>query len=298
VRDRDGTERDISMQSEIVTTAPVQNVGTTATPTGNVGYLLFNDHIATAEQALMNAVSQLAADSIVDLVIDVRYNGGGFLYIASEFAYMIGGASNTAGRIFETLRFNDKHPSTDPVTLEPLEPIPFYDTSIGGQSLPTLNLSRVFVLTGSGTCSASESIINSLRGVDVDVIQIGSATCGKPYGFYPTDNCGTTYFTIQFRGENHKGFGDYSDGFAAANAPGNLTTPLPGCSVADDFTNALGDPAEGRFAAALMYRESQTCPAPSGIAVPGLAKTAASPYDDEQMILPRAPWREMRLMTR
>ena len=58
--------------------------------------------------------------------------------------------------------------------------------------------------------------MNGLRGVGVEVIQIGSTTCGKPYGFYPTDNCGTTYFTIQFKGVNDAGFGDYSDGFSPA----------------------------------------------------------------------------------
>ena len=62
------------------------------------------------------------------------------------------------------------------------------------QPLPTLDLSRVYVLTSAGTCSASEAIINGLRGVGVQVIQIGGTTCGKPYGFYPPDNCGTTYF--------------------------------------------------------------------------------------------------------
>ena len=58
------------------------------------------------------------------------------------------------------------------------------------------------VLTGPDTCSASESVINGLRGVDVEVNLIGGPTCGKPYGFYPQDNCGTTYFAIQFQGVN------------------------------------------------------------------------------------------------
>jgi len=75
--------------------------------------------------------------------------------------------------------------------------------TVPGSALPTLNLSRVFVLTTSSTCSASEAIINGLRGADIEVIQIGSGTCGKPYGFYPTDNCATTYFTIQFSGINN-----------------------------------------------------------------------------------------------
>jgi hypothetical protein len=242
----------------------VQNVHSITTATGKVGYMLFNDHLATAEGALVNAVNQLKADGISDLVLDIRYNGGGYLAIASELAYMIGG-SNTAGKTFERLTFNDKHPNTDPVTGRPLAPTPFFNQSLGfslasGLPLPTLNLKRVFVLTGSGTCSASESILNGLAGVDVQPIQIGSTTCGKPYGFYPQDNCGITYFSIQFKGVNAKGFGDYADGFTpGATTPGGL----PGCAVADDFGHALGDAAEFRLAAALAYRTSPTCPAPS-----------------------------------
>ncbi len=96
------------------------------------------------------------------------------------------------------------------------------------------------------------------------MIQIGSATCGKPYGFYPQDNCGTTYFTIQFVGVNDKGFGDYTDGFRPANTAGSGDARVPGCSVADDFSRELGDPLEGRLAAALAYRQSGSCPAATG----------------------------------
>jgi hypothetical protein len=157
------------------------------------------------------------------------------------------------------------------VTGRALTPTPFHTQSQGfsgaaGRQLPNLPLGRVYIITGPGTCSASESIINSLRGVDVEVYLIGSTTCGKPYGFYPTDNCGTTYFTIQFRGENDAGFGDYSDGFSPANTAGTVGVSVPGCSVADDFSRELGDPAEGRIAAALSFRAStnQVCPAASG----------------------------------
>jgi hypothetical protein len=139
--------------------------------------------------------------------------------------------------------------------------------------------------------------MNSLRGVDVEVIQIGSTTCGKPYGFYPTDNCGTTYFTIQFRGVNDKGFGEYTDGFFPANTVGVVGTTVPGCSVADDFTQALGDPLESRFQAALAYMENGSCPAPSGIAAPGLAKLTA-PLSATDGITPKSPWRENRILRR
>jgi hypothetical protein len=151
------------------------------------------------------------------------------------------------------------------------------------------------VLTGSNTCSASESIINSLRGIGVQVVQIGSRTCGKPYGFYPEDNCGTTYFTIQFQGVNALGFGDYSDGFSPQNSQGTQTTPIPGCSVADDFTRALGNSNESRLAAALAYRTDgqASCPAPTGIGGPGISKPSLDAGEGQ---IVKSPLRENRIL--
>jgi hypothetical protein len=273
VRSAQGVERTVTLTSANVTRNPVPVVETFPTASGTVGYIQFNDHISTAEAPFMDAVDTLDGLNVNDLILDLRYNGGGYLDLASEVSYMIANTTLTAGRTFERIVFNSKHPTRDPVTGQTLVPTPFHDETQGfpgsvaaGISLPTLNLDRVYIITGPGTCSASESIINSLRGVNVQVYIIGSTTCGKPYGFYPTDNCGTTYFSIQFRGENAANFGDYSDGFSPANQPGAGGTDVPGCSVADDFTRELGDPLEGRIAAALAFRASnnQTCPTASG----------------------------------
>ena len=283
------TSRIVQLTSAEITSAPVQNVSAVDTPTGRVGYMLFNDHILTAENALVDAVNQLNTFGIDDLVLDIRYNGGGFLFIASQLAYMIGGPAQTAGLAFETLQFNDKYPITDPVTGQPLQPDPFFDVTLDGAPLPVLDLPirRVFVLTGPGTCSASESIMNSLRGVDVEVIQIGSTTCGKPYGFYPTDNCGTTYFTIQFRGVNAKNFGDYADGFSPENTDpaGIVGTLVPGCSIGDDFSSQLGDQTEARFAAAMQYRDTGTCPAATGAGRLGMSKLDVSTSASDGVVL-------------
>ena len=292
--------RTITMVSADVTSTPVQNVGTINVPGGRVGYMLFNDHLATSEQGLVNAFRQLAAANVTDLVVDVRYNGGGYLDIASEAAYMIAGPGPTAGRTFEKTVFSDKHQTRDPVTGELIVPVPFYSTSQdfsvpSGQALPTLNLSRVILLTGANTCSASESIINGLNGVGVQVIQIGSTTCGKPYGYYPQDNCGTTYFSIEFKGVNHQGFGDYPDGFSPVNATGPVGVQIPGCAVADDLEHALGDPAEARLSAALGYLASGTCPAAS--AVPAAAAGDQAPLLGEGSLY-RSPWRENRILRR
>jgi hypothetical protein len=295
--------RTVTMVSAQVTSTPVQSVKTVRGPSGTVGYVLFNDHIATSEPLLISAFSQLAAASVNDLVLDLRYNGGGYLDIASEVAYMIAGPAATTGRTFERTVFNDRHSSRNPVTGEALTPVPFHSTSQGfsgaaGQALPALNLPRVAVLTGSNTCSASESIINSLRGVGIEVVEIGATTCGKPYGFYPEDNCGTTYFSIQFQGINDQGFGDYSDGFSPANAASRGVS-VPGCAVADDFDRALGDAREARFSAALGYLGGQGCPAVSA-ATPGagVAQSAAAAVAASEGEMHRAPWRESRIMRR
>lgn len=289
----------VTMTTASITSAPVQNVSVINTGTGDVGYLVFNDHIATAEQALIDAVNTLNAGAgIDDLVVDIRYNGGGYLAIASQLAYMIAGPVPTAGQPFSTLQFNDKHPVTNPITGQPITPTPFYSQTLGspfnggpaGQPLPTLDLPRVFVLTGPGTCSASEFFMNGLRGAGVEVIQVGSTTCGKPYGFYPQDNCGTTYFTIQFRGVNAANFGDFTDGFSPENTAANEAgTVIPGCSVADDFTKQLGDVSEGRLSAALAFRDGSACPAATGVAS-GVLSKAGAPRNATDGVVPKSPW--------
>ena len=226
---------------------------------------------------MKDGIDELARAGVTDMVLDLRYNGGGYLAIASQLAYMIAGP-DARGRVFSELQFNDKHGESNPVTGDRLVPSYFRDATTGwfdepgGVPLPYLSLSRVFVLSGPGTCSASEAVINGLRGIDVEVVLIGATTCGKPYGFYPQDNCGTTYNTVQFRGVNAKGFGDYADGFTPANAPGAASTKISGCAVADDFGHMFGDPSEGRLAAALRYRVDGVCPAPASAGLPLLAE--------------------------
>jgi carboxyl-terminal processing protease len=293
------TTRAVTLTSATITSIPVQNVHTINTGTGTVGYMLFNDHLASSEQQLIAAFTTLANAGATDLVLDIRYNGGGYLDIASEVAYMIAGPAATAGKTFEATQFNDQYTTTNPLSGQPLTPVPFHSAAEGfsaapGQPLPTLNLTRVFVLTGNDTCSASESIINSLRGINVDVIQVGSVTCGKPYGFYATDNCGTTYFSIQFKGVNAKGFGDYSDGFAPNNSTDPFATKIPGCSVSDDFGHALGNTAESRLAAALNYRTTQSCPGATGLS--GQTVRQAVGRFSETVTTPKSPWHENRIL--
>jgi len=289
VRDAGATQpRSVTMTPGEVIDYPVQFVRTLPAPNNRVGYLLFNEHIATAEADLIDAVNRLKASNggagIQDLVLDLRYNGGGLLAIASQLAYMIAGPGPSANRIFESETYNDKHDGAGATS--------FYGISLGfsvplGHALPHLDLPRVYVLTSANTCSASEAVINGLRGIGIEVIQVGATTCGKPYGFVPQENCGTTYFTIQFEGVNDVGFGDYADGFVPAGTLGR-PNDLPGCVAADDFDHALGDPAEGLVAAALSYRNAGSCPVAKRLpaAQPILLRSAA--HENRILTLPAA----------
>ncbi len=291
-------QRGAAMQTTSLTSASIagnpvpQNSVLTLANGARAGYLVFNDHNLPSEAKLIAAVNGFRSQGVSELILDLRYNGGGYLFIASELATMIAGTTRTSGQAFETLRYNARRSAENEAT-------PFYNQSciaVGNnctsqQPLPTLNLSRVYVLAQSGTCSASEAIINGLRGVDVDVVLIGGKTCGKPYGFTAKDNCGISYFPIEFAGVNAKGFGDYADGFEPGSGP--TARFVPGCPVPDDLDHALGDTQEGMLAAAMKHAATGQCPP---LAAASASVRALGASDGLPLTLRRNPARSNRLL--
>jgi hypothetical protein len=226
----------------------------------------FNSFIRAGQDGLIEGFQEFVDQGITELVIDLRYNGGGLVTMASQIAYMIAGSAQTNNQVFQNFKFNDKHLDQDPVTGRTNTPIPFYNqekdwasNEFTNKVLPSVDLTRVFILVTGNTCSASEAVINGLRGIDLEVVLVGETTCGKPYGFYATDNCSTTYFTVQLQLVNAKEFGEYSDGFRAVDNP-LFEDQLPGCTVKDDFSQTLGSKDESLLASAIAYAESGTCP--------------------------------------
>ena len=247
-------ERSVTMTAGEITNHPVQNVKVITTSEGErVGYMLFNSHNDPAALPLINAGNTfLQGDGIDDLVLDLRYNRGGFLYIAQIITSIIAGSAGD-GKNFATNEYNGKRNNRSRSFANAFE-----DESGTVHQLPDLDLPRLFVLTTFETASASELIINSLLGIDIDVIRIGSSTRGKYHGFVSTDNCGTTYSSIQFRVVNDKGVANYDDGFS------------PTCSVADnDYDHQLGDPEESLLKTALAYQADDACPSSSSAQVRG-----------------------------
>lgn len=233
-----------------LSTAVPQSTVVTSPGTGRkVGYIQFNDFSIGAQDELIDDFRNMRDAGVQDLVLDLRFNSGGYLYIAQAAASMVTGPANL-GKVFEQLNYNDKRGAETAASK-----LPFVNTvqtaesryAVGAE-LPQLNLPRLYVLTSSQTCSASESVINSLRGVDVQVITVGGTTCGKPYGFHQKNNCGYAYFPIEFQGTNNKGYGGYSTGFS------------PTCTVADNRSSTPGSSSDPLFNAAIHHIDSGACP--------------------------------------
>lgn len=201
-----------------------------------------------AQDKLISAMHAMQAKGVEQLVLDMRYNSGGYLYIAQTLASMLSG-QDAVGQVFESLRFNDKRDAESQSSAFNFgNTVQYAEASYpAGYVLPKLSLRRLYVLSSEETCSASESIINGLRGIDIEVVLIGATTCGKPYGFTRKDNCGRAYFPIEFQGTNAKGFGDYNGGFA------------PSCSVNDDLEHGLGHTNETQLAGALHHMDTGQC---------------------------------------
>lgn len=231
--------RDVTLTSLAVALTPVPIADIiTIVENKKVGYLLFNEHVGTAEKPLIDAISKFQESGIDDLILDLRYNGGGSSYIADELASMIGGSA-VKGKTFMNVLFNDKY-------AEHNFALPFFATDTTQQPLPQLNLPRVFVITSQETCSASEAIINSLKPF-MKVITVGEATCGKPYGMIQTNNCDWAYFPVSFSVTNDAGEGDYEYGIEST------------CFEMDDIDHALGDVAEEVLLKALRFIGSGDC---------------------------------------
>jgi len=243
------------------------------------GYLIFNSHVQSAEAGLIRAMADFKAKGIDELVVDLRYNGGGYLAIASALARSVAGAARTDQQVFETTRFNDKR-SAENFSMG------FYGTTLfSGQTYPTLDLSRVYVLTSDETCSASESFINGLRGVDVQVIQVGTTTCGKPYGFYPQDNCGITYAAMEFEGVNAKGQGGFSDGLQ------------PVCVARENLAYPLADARESLFATAIAHRAGVACPSASAAGLLGWSGSGGVSGSVPQQLLRTGHWQRNKFIS-
>ena len=161
----------------------------------------------------MDAVfAKLKAENITSLVLDLRYNGGGYVSSAVNLASLIG-PGVTSSDIFSKTKYNNFLASEIPALSSVKTAFLDKTENLGN----TLEGNRLYVLTSSGTASASELIINGLKPY-MDVFLIGDVTYGKNVGsiaIEDEDNPENKYglLPIVTRSFNSLDQSDYSTGF-------------------------------------------------------------------------------------
>jgi C-terminal processing protease CtpA/Prc len=212
-----------------------------------IGYLMYNAFTSEYDSQLNTVFSQFQTDGITELVIDLRYNGGGSVRTATYLASMITG--QFANQLLYTEEWNSDR--QEDYAENGLFPSSFAN---GGEGINSLNLNRVYILTTGRTASASELIINSLAPY-INVMQVGGTTTGKfqasfllydapaPSFSRSQANTGHTYamLPLVFKTANAAGVTDFVNGL------------LPDIELAEDYSNlgTLGDINEPLLAAAI-----------------------------------------------
>jgi carboxyl-terminal processing protease len=200
-----------------------------------IGYVFIKDMISQVGSPLGTTMTSFKNQGIDELVLDLRYNGGGLVSMGSTVASYASGSPHT-GKVYTRLLYNDQQSGNN-------------QTFAFGNPGSWAGFPRVYVLMGERTCSASEQVINGLRGVGVTVVAIGDVTCGKPVGFLPDDDgWGTTYSIVNFEGVNALNEGRYFNGLA------------PTCAVAEDFAQPIGALADPLLVAAAFHADNNGCP--------------------------------------
>ena len=196
-------------------------------------------------QALRDAFARFRTEGVRDVIIDLRYNGGGLVSIAQLLLDLLAG--DRAGQVAFETRYNAQQSARNELT------------RLAAQSQGIATLRVAFVVTDR-TASASELVINSMLPYARTAI-IGSRTFGKPVGqlAFDVSACDFRLRLVAFKSVNRDGAGDYFQGlpYGAFSAAGGAA-----CAAGDDLTRQPGDPQEGMTAAALGWLGSPTgsCP--------------------------------------
>ncbi len=182
-----------------------------------IGYLVYNSFDAAFDWELFDVFKDFKSQNITDLVLDLRYNRGGHIMTANFISSCVTGEYSD-GKVFASYLLNPTRMRALNNTREE-EKFEYSEYENLGISLAEgdLGLKHIYCLVTNSTASASELVINSLRGIDVEVTLIGQTTMGKNVGMEPVyviaDKEAYIFAPITFQTYNAKGFGEYGGGF-------------------------------------------------------------------------------------
>jgi len=242
IREASGVTREVTVTKQDYAIAPVSpdfGVRIIDDNGKKVGYLNLRTFIGTANDALIAAFDQFRAQGVTELVIDLRYNGGGLVSVAELFGDLMG--AGRTGQLFSRTTLRPSKSDYD-------EQRNFAPTA--SSIAPT----RVAFITTGNSASASELIINAMRPYLGDnVAIIGTNTYGKPVGQFGFDKaeCDDRLRVVAFKTDNADGEGDYFTGLA----PVMSRT----CRADDDIFAPMGDPAEASTRVALDFLAGRSC---------------------------------------
>ncbi len=165
-----------------------------------IGYLVFNSFMGDTTdvyQKFNSLFSRFASQNVSDLIVDLRYNGGGYVSVQEKLANYLVTQSATGGVMMKQM-FNDK--------------LSEYNETTNFKKMGSLNTSKIVFIVSNRTASASELLINNLKPY-MDVTLVGpSNTHGKPVGFFPYPVLDWYIFPVSFRTVNKNGEGNYFNG--------------------------------------------------------------------------------------
>ncbi len=225
----DGTTTDITLDAGSYKTHPVILDSVYSISSKKIGYMVFGSFLGDTTEIYneFNRVfNRFASAGVNDVIIDLRYNGGGYVSVAEKLSNYLS-PSSANGSLMMTQKYNDKYSQ--------------YNTSANFKKTGAVNLPRVFFIVSSSSASASELVINNLKPV-MDVKLIGrNNTYGKPVAFFPIAVGDWYIFPVSIRSTNQVGSGNYFNGFT------------PDAIVGDGLDKDWGDVAELDLASAIKY---------------------------------------------
>jgi carboxyl-terminal processing protease len=261
------------MTSEIYDLDPVVP-STIASPGGKkVGYVLLRTFVSTADDKLRAAFATFLQEGVTDVVVDVRYNGGGLLATAQVLGSLL---HPTAGELMYKGQYNGRHTDQD------------WTKSFTAEGTRLRAVDRVAFITTSGTASASELVPNALGPyLGTNLAIVGDRTYGKPVGqqlFDTGSSCNDELFLISFQLQNKAGFGGYYDGLPDTAGQYGGTS----CVADDDLTHEMGDAAEASTAQALAFIDGTPCNAIAPATATAAAGASRLSVERAAAIYPRA----------